>query len=59
LATRAGDRFAGPAIISQLDATTLVLPTWIGEIYPAGAILLTMRIARKELPKLKSVHGES
>uniref|UniRef100_UPI003F85896A hypothetical protein n=1 Tax=Stenotrophomonas maltophilia TaxID=40324 RepID=UPI003F85896A len=24
----AGDRFAGPAIITQLDATTLVPPDW-------------------------------
>jgi N-methylhydantoinase A len=38
----AGDRFAGPAIISQLDATTLVLPNWMGEVHPSGAILLTM-----------------
>jgi N-methylhydantoinase A len=38
-----GDRFAGPAIISQLDATTLVLPNWLGEVHPSGAILLTMR----------------
>ncbi len=38
----AGDRFAGPAIISQLDATTLVLPNWAGEVHPSGAILLTL-----------------
>jgi N-methylhydantoinase A len=41
----AGDRFAGPAIISQLDATTLVLPDWTGEVDPSGAILLTMQTA--------------
>jgi len=41
----AGDRFAGPAIISQLDATTLVLPNWTGEVHPSGAILLVMRTA--------------
>ena len=41
----AGDRFAGPAIISQLDATTLVLPNWTGDVHPSGAILLTMRTA--------------
>jgi N-methylhydantoinase A len=39
----AGDRVDGPAIISQLDATTLVLPNWLGEVHPSGAILLTMR----------------
>jgi N-methylhydantoinase A len=36
----ASDTIAGPAIISQLDATTLVLPGWTGEVYPSGAILL-------------------
>jgi N-methylhydantoinase A len=38
----AGDRIAGPAIISQLDATTLVLPRWAGEVHPSGAIRLTL-----------------
>jgi N-methylhydantoinase A len=38
----AGDHFVGPAVISQLDATTLVLPNWTGEVHPSGAILLTM-----------------
>lgn len=37
----AGDRFSGPAIITQLDATTLVAPGWQGEVHPSGAILLT------------------
>jgi N-methylhydantoinase A len=36
----AGDMIEGPAIISQLDATTLVLPGWTGEVHPSGAILL-------------------
>jgi N-methylhydantoinase A len=38
----AGDRFVGPAVVSQLDATTLVLPNWTAEVHPSGAILLTM-----------------
>ena len=38
----AGDRFAGPAIITQLDATTLVAPGWRGEVHPSGALLLTV-----------------
>jgi N-methylhydantoinase A len=38
----AGDRFTGPAIISQLDATTLVPPNWTGEVHPSGAVVLTM-----------------
>ena len=37
----AGDRIAGPAILGQLDATTLVLPGWTGDVHPSGAILLT------------------
>ena len=37
----AGDRLEGPAIITQLDATTLVAPGWSGEVQPSGAILLT------------------
>ena len=37
----AGDRIAGPAIICQLDATTLVPAGWSGEVQPPGAILLT------------------
>jgi N-methylhydantoinase A len=37
----AGDTIEGPAIVSQLDATTLVLPGWTGEVHPSGAILLT------------------
>ncbi len=37
----AGDKISGPAIVTQLDATTLVLPGWTGEVHPSGAILLT------------------
>jgi N-methylhydantoinase A len=38
----AGDRFAGPAVISQLDATTLLPPNWTAEVHRFGALLLTM-----------------
>ncbi len=41
----AGDRIVGPAILSQLDATTLVLPGWQGEVHPSGAVLLTTDVA--------------
>ena len=37
----AGDRLAGPAIVTQLDATTLIPPGWSGTVHPSGAILLT------------------
>ncbi len=37
----AGDRLAGPAIVTQLDATTLIPPGWSGAVHPSGAILLT------------------
>jgi N-methylhydantoinase A len=36
----AGDRFDGPAIVTQLDATTLVPPGWSGEVDPSGMIVL-------------------
>jgi N-methylhydantoinase A len=36
----AGDRIAGPAIITQLDATTLLPPGWTAEALPSGALLL-------------------
>ncbi|MCO6417013.1 hydantoinase/oxoprolinase family protein [Siccirubricoccus sp. KC 17139] len=36
----AGKGFAGPAILTQLDATTLVPPGWHGRVLPAGAVLL-------------------
>jgi N-methylhydantoinase A len=39
----AGDRLAGPAIITQLDATTLVAPGWSAEVHINGALLLTFR----------------
>lgn len=35
-----GDRFAGPAIVTQLDATTLVPPGWSAEMLQGGALLL-------------------
>ena len=37
----AGDRLVGPAIITQLDATTFVEPGWSGEVHASGALLLT------------------
>ncbi len=40
----AGDQLTGPAIVSQLDATTLVLANWVGEVHPSGAILLSYGI---------------
>ena len=37
----AGDRFGGPALITQLDATTLVRPGWTVTVHESGALLLT------------------
>ena len=37
----AGSSFTGPAIVTQLDATTLVPPGWRGETHRSGALLLT------------------
>jgi N-methylhydantoinase A len=36
----AGDRFKGPAIVTQLDATTLVPPGWHGHMDASGALIL-------------------
>jgi N-methylhydantoinase A len=41
----AGTSFAGPAIVTQLDATTLVPPGWMIEVDGSGSLLL-----RKERP---------
>jgi N-methylhydantoinase A len=37
----AGAKIAGPMILTQLDATTLVLPGWSGVVHVSGALLLT------------------
>jgi N-methylhydantoinase A len=37
----AGETFSGPAIVTQLDATTLVPRGWSARVDPSGAILLT------------------
>jgi N-methylhydantoinase A len=37
----AGTAFAGPAILTQLDATTLVPPGWTVRVDASGALLLT------------------
>jgi N-methylhydantoinase A len=37
----AGDRFTGPVIVTQLDATTVVPRGWTGTVHASGAILLT------------------
>jgi N-methylhydantoinase A len=36
----AGTRFPGPAILTQLDATTLIPPGWSAEVHASGSILL-------------------
>ncbi len=36
----AGDRFDGPAIVTQLDATTLVPPSWSGAMHASGMLVL-------------------
>ncbi|MBO1078354.1 hydantoinase/oxoprolinase family protein [Roseomonas haemaphysalidis] len=36
----AGDSFAGPAIVTQLDATTLVPPGWEARMHASGALVL-------------------
>ncbi|MBR0679264.1 hydantoinase/oxoprolinase family protein [Roseomonas eburnea] len=36
-----GAAFAGPAIVTQLDATTVVGAGWSASVHPSGALLLT------------------
>ena len=40
----ASDSFEGPAIVTQLDATTLVSPGWNAEVHSSGALLLGARL---------------
>lgn len=41
----AGSRFAGPAILTQLDTTTYVAPGWSGVVHPSGNIILERAVA--------------
>jgi N-methylhydantoinase A len=36
----AGTRIEGPAILTQLDATTLLLPGQTAEVHPLGALIV-------------------
>jgi N-methylhydantoinase A len=36
-----GDSFKGPAIVTQLDATTLVQTGWQVEVVSSGAMIMT------------------
>ncbi|MFO1059852.1 MAG: hydantoinase B/oxoprolinase family protein [Dongiaceae bacterium] len=38
---RAGDRVAGPAIVAEATATTIIEPGWRGELTAAGDLVLT------------------
>lgn len=38
---RAGDDVRGPAVITEMDSTTLVLPGHHGVVHPSGSLLLT------------------
>ncbi len=37
---KAGDRVAGPAVVTEMDSTTLILPGHVGEVDPVGNILI-------------------
>jgi N-methylhydantoinase A/oxoprolinase/acetone carboxylase beta subunit len=36
----AGNLIAGPAIINQIDATTVVNPGWTAQVDPVGSLVL-------------------
>ena len=37
---RAGDVVAGPAIVTEMDSTTLVLPGHAAEVHASGSLLI-------------------
>ena len=39
---KAGDRVSGPAIVTEMDSTTLVLPGCTGEVDPVGNLLIRL-----------------
>ena len=38
-----GERFTGPALVEQVDTTTLVPPGWTGEVAPGGELILARK----------------
>jgi N-methylhydantoinase A len=36
----AGQRVAGPAVIEELDSTTVVPPGWTAEVHASGCLVL-------------------
>ena len=36
----AGNKIAGPAIVTEMDSTTLILPDYVGEVHASGNILI-------------------
>ena len=36
----AGNMIAGPAIVTEMDSTTLILPDHVGEVHASGNILI-------------------
>ncbi|MFL5280690.1 MAG: hydantoinase/oxoprolinase family protein [Rhodopila sp.] len=55
----AGDRIAGPAVLTQLDATTLLLPGQTGEVHQLGSLIIREDAAldrgRQALPRIGSM----
>ena len=37
---KAGDRIKGPAVVTEMDSTTLILPDHVGEIDDVGNIII-------------------
>ncbi len=44
-----GDRFAGPSIVTQFDATTLVAPGWQAEVLARGRIVAVAALTHTQL----------
>jgi 5-oxoprolinase (ATP-hydrolysing) len=47
-ALRPGDRLAGPAIIAEANATTVVEPQWQAEVTPLNHLVLTRAVPRPQ-----------
>jgi N-methylhydantoinase A len=48
---RAGDVIAGPAIVTEMDSTTLVLPGHTAAVDPSGSLLITPVASEPAVPR--------
>jgi N-methylhydantoinase A len=51
---RAGDVVEGPAIVTEMDSTTLVLPGHAAEVHPSGSLLINPVGAERPVPQQRA-----